>query len=38
MTMHWRDDFPLLAERGDIAYLDNAATTQKPQRGARCSA
>ena len=32
MTAHWRDDFPLLAERGDIAYLDNAATTQKPQR------
>ena len=32
MNAHWRDDFPLLAERGDIAYLDNAATTQKPQR------
>lgn len=26
----WRTDFPLLAERDDIVYLDNAATTQKP--------
>ena len=26
----WRADFPLLAERDDIVYLDNAATTQKP--------
>lgn len=26
----WRDDFPLLAERNDVVYLDNAATTQKP--------
>ncbi|MCR5271476.1 MAG: cysteine desulfurase [Lachnospiraceae bacterium] len=25
-----REDFPLLKEYGDIAYLDNAATTQKP--------
>ena len=25
-------DFPLLGKRKDIAYLDNAATTQKPQR------
>ena len=25
-----RQDFPLLAEHGDLAYLDNAATTQKP--------
>ena len=32
MTPRWRDDFPLLAERGDIVYLDNAATTQKPRR------
>jgi len=27
----WRDDFPLVAERDDVVYLDNAATTQKPQ-------
>jgi len=26
-----RADFPLLASRPDIAYLDNAATTQKPR-------
>ncbi len=26
----WRGDFPLLARRDDIVYLDNAATTQKP--------
>ena len=26
----WRGDFPLLAKRDDIVYLDNAATTQKP--------
>ena len=32
MTPSWRADFPLLAERGDIVYLDNAATTQKPLR------
>ncbi len=32
MKPHWRDDFPLIVERGDVAYLDNAATTQKPQR------
>lgn len=25
-----REDFPLLSRRADIAYLDNAATTQKP--------
>ena len=30
MMPSWRDDFPLLAERGDVVYLDNAATTQKP--------
>ena len=27
----WRRDFPLLGDRGDLVYLDNAATTQKPQ-------
>lgn len=26
----WRSDFPLLANRSDLVYLDNAATTQKP--------
>lgn len=26
----WRCDFPLLGNRSDLAYLDNAATTQKP--------
>ena len=26
----WRSDFPLLASRSDLVYLDNAATTQKP--------
>ena len=26
----WRDHFSLLGERSEIAYLDNAATTQKP--------
>ena len=26
----WRSDFPLLAKRSDLVYLDNAATTQKP--------
>jgi len=26
----WRSDFPLLASRADLVYLDNAATTQKP--------
>ena len=26
----WRSDFPLLASRPDLVYLDNAATTQKP--------
>ena len=31
-TPNWRDDFPLVAERDDVVYLDNAATTQKPQR------
>ena len=31
-TPNWRDDFPLIAERDDVVYLDNAATTQKPQR------
>ena len=25
-------DFPLLGKRADVVYLDNAATTQKPQR------
>ena len=32
--MNWNDirnDFPLLANHADIAYLDNAATAQKPQ-------
>ena len=27
----WSDDFPLIHGRADIAYLDNAATTQKPK-------
>lgn len=27
----WRSDFPLLANRPDLVYLDNAATTQKPR-------
>ena len=31
-TPNWRNDFPLVAERDDVVYLDNAATTQKPQR------
>lgn len=26
----WRSDFPLIGNRADLAYLDNAATTQKP--------
>ncbi len=26
----WRQDFPLIAEQTGLAYLDNAATTQKP--------
>ncbi|MXY55179.1 MAG: cysteine desulfurase [Gammaproteobacteria bacterium] len=26
----WRGDFPLLRNRADLVYLDNAATTQKP--------
>ena len=26
----WRSDFPLLGNRADLVYLDNAATTQKP--------
>ena len=26
----WADDFPLIRGRADVAYLDNAATTQKP--------
>ena len=26
----WRNDFPLLGNRADLIYLDNAATTQKP--------
>jgi len=26
----WRDDFPLIGKRGDVVYLDSAATTQKP--------
>ena len=28
----YRDDFPLLSERHNIIYLDNAATTQKPRQ------
>ncbi len=27
-----RQDFPLIAKRDDVVYLDNAATTQKPAR------
>ena len=27
----WRSDFPLLANRPELVYLDNAATTQKPK-------
>ena len=33
--MNWKEirrDFPLLTQHPDIAYLDNAATTQKPAR------
>jgi cysteine desulfurase/selenocysteine lyase len=26
-----RDDFPLLARRGEIVYLDSAAMSQKPR-------
>jgi len=26
----WRNDFPLIGNRADLIYLDNAATTQKP--------
>ena len=26
----WRNDFPLIGNRADLVYLDNAATTQKP--------
>lgn len=26
----WRSDFPLVGNRADLVYLDNAATTQKP--------
>ena len=29
-AQRWRNDFPLLARR-DVVYLDNAATTQKPE-------
>ena len=29
-TSSWRRDFPLLGNRPDLVYLDNAATTQKP--------
>ena len=32
MSNGYAADFPLLGKRNDIAYLDNAATTQKPQR------
>ena len=31
-TPGWREDFPLVAERQDVVYLDNAATTQKPRQ------
>lgn len=31
LTDSLRDSFPLLAANPDLAYLDNAATTQKPQ-------
>ena len=32
MTNNYAADFPLLGKRKDLVYLDNAATTQKPQR------
>ena len=32
MNPAWRADFPLLGAVDDVAYLDNAATTQKPRR------
>lgn len=32
MSRDIRDDFPLLKERGDIAYLDSAATAQRPEK------
>ena len=31
-TPDWRESFPLVAERRDVVYLDNAATTQKPRQ------
>ena len=31
-TPDWRESFPLVAERQDVVYLDNAATTQKPRQ------
>ena len=27
-----REDFPIFQKRGDLVYLDNAATTQKPEK------
>ena len=32
MSRDYAADFPLLGKRADVVYLDNAATTQKPQR------
>ena len=32
MSRDYATDFPLLGKRADVVYLDNAATTQKPQR------
>lgn len=34
--MSFREDFPLLMSRPDIAYLDNAATAQKPRSVIEC--
>ncbi len=31
MNHSWRHHFPLLQKRGDLIYLDSAATTQKPR-------
>ena len=30
-AVRWRADFPLLGAAGEVVYLDNAATTQKPE-------
>lgn len=34
--MSFREDFPLIVSRPDIAYLDNAATAQKPRSVIEC--